>query len=479
VTYADPQNPAFSAVDPAEEQPDAFTLRRIEVLESFTRDLDRNGRVDLRLPFRGGASTVRLGARIRDKEKLRQNTYDFAVPVDAAAFANLTTNGSGDYTVGSNLAGDYRYGVFSSPAFLGSLPVRDPAQFTLEDQPGEYAAGNFDASERVTAGYVQLEQRLSPVIGVIAGLRVENTTVDYTGFQYDLDTDEVTPTSGGQSNADVLPSVSLRWDVDPSTVVRAAWTNTLARPNYFDLVPYREVSLDDNELATGNPDLRTTRSMNLDLMAERYVASVGVVSLGVFYKRITDFIFHFTQFNALDPVSGNTFTQITRPQNGAEATLTGAEFALQRQLDFLPGFLRYAGVYANYTFNASGVSGLDIPGRDLEALPLLGTAKHSGNLSLSFDPPRASLRLAINYQSESLDVGEGGYNEDAFFDRWADRRTDVDLNGSVQVTPNARFFVEANNLTNRPLRFYQGTRGRLMQDEFYNRRIQTGLRLDF
>jgi TonB-dependent receptor len=253
----------------------------------------------------------------------------------------------------------------------------------------------------------------------------------------------------------------------------------LARPNYFDLVPYREISLEDNELSTGNPALKPTRSMNFDLMAERYFESVGLVSAGIFHKRITDFIFGFTQFQEIDPVTGQLFSQISQPRNGAEATLTGFEIAAQRQLDFLPGLLRYLGVYANYTFNDSKASGIEIEGRDTESLPLLGTAKHSGNASFSFDAPRVNLRVAINYQSESLDAGEGGYNEDAFFDRWADRRTDVDLNGSIQLTRSSRWFIEANNLNNRPLRYYQGTRGRLMQDEYYGRRLQTGFKFDF
>jgi len=199
----------------------------------------------------------------------------------------------------------------------------------------------------------------------------------------------------------------------------------------------------------------------------------------VFHKRITDFIFNFTQFQQIDPVTGTLFSQISQPRNGAEAQITGFEAAFQRQLDFLPGVLRYLGVYVNYNFNDSNAEGLDIEGREVESLPLLGTAKHSGNLSLSFDAPRVSLRLAMNYQSESLDAGEGGYNEDAFFDRWSDRRTDIDANASVQITPVARFFIEANNLNNRPLRFYQGDRGRLMQDEFYGRRIQSGFKFDF
>lgn len=477
--YSDEQNPQFTPLDPAFVAPSNFTFRRIEVLDSYTKDEDLNGRVDLLLPFRNARSNVKVGLRYRDKDKLRNNRFDRAAPVNAANFASLTTGENRDYTVSDNLAGNYAYGVFSTPAYLGSLDIYNPAQFTLQDQPGEYAAGNFDATERITAGYAQLEQQLSPAVSVIAGVRVENTSVDYRGFEYDLDTDAVSPTEGSRSYTDVLPSVNLRWDVDARTVVRAAWTNTLARPNYFDLVPYREISLDDNELATGNPNLKTTRSMNLDLMVERYYENVGLVSGGVFYKDISDFIFNFTEFTAVDPVTGQTFNRISQPRNGAAASLLGFEVAVQRQLDFLPGAFRYLGVYANYTFNESSVSGLGIAGRDESDLPLLGTAKHSGNLSLSWDAPRANARIAFNYQSESLDAGEGGYNEEAFFDRWADRRLDIDFNAGATLRQGVRYFLEVNNLNNRPLRFYQGTRGRLMQDEFYGRRIQTGFKIDF
>jgi TonB-dependent receptor len=478
--YSDEQNPQFNATNSAQVAPTAFTFRRIEQLESFTRDLDRNARADLLLPLSTGelGSRLKVGVRYRGKDKNRDNSYNFATPVGGAP-GNLTLLDNADFTTDENLAGNYQYGTFTTPEQLAALNLFDPTQFTLEDQPAEYAAGNFDATETITAGYAQLEQELSRTVSIIAGARVERTEVDYNGFEFDIDDETVSPTTGGQSYTDVLPSVNVRWEAAPGTVVRAAWTNAIARPNYFDLVPYRQISLDDDELAVGNPALRPTKSMNFDLSVERYFESVGLVSVGLFHKEITDFIFNFTEFGATDPVTNRVFSQISRPRNGAEARLTGAEFAVQRQLDFLPGALRYFGIYANYTYNTSSVSGLDIEGRDLEELPLLGTAEHTANASISYDAPRLTFRVALNYQSESLDAGEGGYNEDAFFDRWADSRTDIDANATFLVTPRARFFVEANNLNNRPLRFYQGDRGRLAQDEFYGRRIQAGFKLDF
>ncbi len=477
--YADQQNPSFTALNAAAAAPSAFSLDKIEQLDSYTKDEDRNARIDLMFPLREGENATRLkvGGRYRGKEKLRDNSFFEADPL--TAFGNLTAAGSSDFTTSRNYSGNYQYGVHSTPDFLAGLNLFNPSQFELSDTPDEYVAGNFDATERVTSGYSMIEQRFGPRLSLIAGVRVENTNVDYNGFEFDVDEETSRRTSGSQSYTDVLPSINARWDAAPNTVLRAAWTNSIARPNYFDLVPYREISLEDDELSLGNPNLNPTRSMNFDLMAERYFESVGVFSVGVYHKRITDFVFNLSRFGAVDPVTNREFSQINQPLNGAEAQITGFETAFQRQLDFLPGLLRYVGVYVNYNYNDSNAEGLDLEGRELEELPLLGTAKHSGNLSLSFDAPRVSMRVAFNYQSESLDAGEGGYNEDAFFDRWSDRRTDIDANASVQITPVARFFVEANNLNNRPLRFFQGNRGRLMQDEFYGRRIQTGFKFDF
>jgi len=62
--------------------------------------------------------------------------------------------------------------------------------------------------------------------------------------------------------------------------------------------------------------------------------------------------------------------------------------------------------------------------------------------------------------------------------RYLDRALQVDDNASYAFSPKWRIFFEAINLTNQPLRYYQGTRERSMQSEFYNTRFQFGLKFD-
>jgi outer membrane receptor protein involved in Fe transport len=84
------------------------------------------------------------------------------------------------------------------------------------------------------------------------------------------------------------------------------------------------------------------------------------------------------------------------------------------------------------------------------------------------------LRASLNYASDYIDE----LGSDTFEDRYYDRQTFVDLNGSYAFNPKWRFFFEVNNLTNQPLRYYQGIRARTMQVEYYNVRLNAGVKFD-
>src|SRR5690554_7228223 len=98
----------------------------------------------------------------------------------------------------------------------------------------------------------------------------------------------ITTGSRSERYANVLPSLLLKYNVSDALKLKAAWTNTLSRPRYFDLVPYRQVNYEDMEISVGNSDLEAATSMNLDVMGEWYLSGLGLVSAGAFYKDIKD-----------------------------------------------------------------------------------------------------------------------------------------------------------------------------------------------
>jgi outer membrane receptor protein involved in Fe transport len=76
------------------------------------------------------------------------------------------------------------------------------------------------------------------------------------------------------------------------------------------------------------------------------------------------------------------------------------------------------------------------------------------------------------------DSDDAGYNQDAFYDRYYDKQFFLDFNASYKFTNKLRVFAEANNLTNQPLRYYQGEKSRTAQVEYYGPRLNAGLKFD-
>lgn len=438
-------------------------LNSISEQYSYTEDKDFNGRLDLHLPY-SKQSTLKFGGRFRIKDKFRDNNFFEYEPT--SGFDNLGAIANSDQSDPGFLPGaQYQVGFFATPEFLGGLDLNNPSLFEESDEPGEYVPGNYSATESIFASYIMANHKFSDKFSAIVGLRFEHTDLEYTGNIFDLDEETISKDARENKYSNLLPGVHLKYNFDNNTVLRAAWTNTIARPNYFDLVPYAEFSLQDQELARGNPDLIATTAMNFDLMGERYFKSIGLISLGCFYKNLDNFIYRQTIQNYSDPQFGSDLEYST-PRNGGNATVAGLEVAFQRQI------WKGLGIYTNYTFTQSTTEGIE--GREDDDLSLPGTAEHMFNASLSYETKKLVVRVSLNYASGYIDELGG----ESFEDRFYDKQTFLDVNASYAITPQWHLFAEGNNLTNQPLRFYQGIPSRTMQAEFYNARFNFGLKFD-
>jgi TonB-dependent receptor len=473
--FSDKSAPKITGVSPVSSADFSSDYEFGEITEEFqlTEDIDKNFKVNFTIPLLENEykNSIKIGARYKGKEKMRDNKLYEYEPLDDAFNAN-TLNNLEDFTKDNFLVGDYATGKQVSKEYLGGLDLTNSALF--EESPvAEAEAGDFNATENIVGGYVMLNQNIGSKFSLIAGVRFENTSQEYQGNQYDADEDENTLSEKfSHSYINVLPGLHLKYDFNKTTILRAAWTNTLARPNYFALVPYREITREDNEIAIGNPGLIPTTSMNFDLMFEKYFRTIGILSAGVFYKDIKDFIVTETREDFL--FEGSTWDTYSQPINGGNATIFGFEAAVQRQLDFLPGLWKGFGLYANYTYTTSSVSDFRIEGREDDDISLPGTAEHTVNGSLSYDSKRFSFRTSVNYSTDFVDE----FGDEAFYDRYYDKAIHLDVNANYAITPKFRVYAEANNLLNTPLYYYQGISSRLMQAEYYNVRLQFGVKLD-
>ncbi len=466
-------------------------LQDLTEQNGFTFEEEITGKINFRLPFsviEGQKGRLRFGAKARLKTKERDNDFYSYKPIGS----NMNTMDQTQLVFWSGekfgAGSQYVSGNFVSNQYLGNLDLNNGALFTKAIDPSKFLFANYNAKEKIYAGYFRWDQNITDQLSMIAGVRVENTHTDYTGNVVE-NSKELTDTREIKNEyTNVLPSVAVKYVPVTNMVVRAAYSTALARPSYYKLSPFVGIIPDDRDITAGNPDLKSSFAHNFDVMGEYYFQSVGLFSVGGFYKKINNFIYesrdqNFTaeKFSQMFPdlnntlVAGQSYTLLL-PKNGESVNVYGFELALQRQLDFLPGFLENFGVYVNYTYTKSKANGIyNADGELREGIMLPGTAPHMFNSSLSWENKKFSARISLNHTASYLDELGG----EEFEDRYYDKQTFLDANASYSILSWMRVFAEANNLTNQPLRYYQGTSERTMQMEYYKPRFTLGLKFDF
>ena len=468
-----------------------FVFDKLTEQHDYTQEEEYAAKVNLRMPLsvvREQKGRLRVGLSARWKNKRRSNDFYEYVPTGSMPVLSDMEHVVYDRPL---VQGDrYVPGMFVSSGYIGNVDLYNPSLFTPEADPSEYMAGNYDAGERILAGYLRWDQNITNDLMFIAGVRVENTDLDYRGnYILDEDYDNADERHNRNNYTNVLPGLTLKYDLNDRTVLRAAFTTALARPNYYALVPYVDIQREKREITAGNPNLKATYSYNFDLLGEYYSKSVGIVSGGLFYKRLDNFIFNYLDIDytaekfAADfpgftnPIGEGEVWEYLRPMNGRSVDMFGFEVALQRKLDFLPGrFLRNFGVMLNYTFTHSVTRGIyNEDGEERTNVSLPGTAPHMVNASLSWENCRLSVRVSLNYTAGYLDE----VASEAFGDRYYDGQLFLDANASYRFGKYVRVFFEANNLTNQPLRYYQGIRSRMAQLEYYKGTFNLGVKIDF
>ncbi len=455
---------------------DKFALKELTQQQQEIVEQDYKASIDLQTDI-ANHSKLKFGAKYVIKDKRREIDFYEYTPIDEEGFlADALAHATNQNTDRFMPSDKYQPGTFVDKSFVGSLDLDNESIFEKE-QIAEELAGNYEAREEVASVYARVDSRLSDNLDFMGGLRMEHTALRYTGRIYDSENETVTPTETQRSNyTNFLPSILLKWEPRKDFLVRMGYNISLARPKYSALVPGMNVDRGDNEISVGNPGLKATTSHNIDLNAEYYWKSIGLVSAGVFYKQINGFIVDEVLFNK--EYEGNVWTRFTQPKNAGNANIAGLELAWQRDFGFLSPALKCFGFYGTYTYTYSRVTDFNFEGRENEkGLSLPGSPAHTANASLFFEKWGLSARLSYNYASAFID--EMGAS--AFYDRYYDAVSYLDLNLAYTFGRETKFtiFADCTNLLNQPLRYYQGSKERTMQAEYYGVKFNCGLKINF
>ena len=177
------------------------------------------------------------------------------------------------YWDGKNWSPNNKYipGYFASKQLLGNLDLYNTGMFSSESNPAKYLGVNYKAKEQIYAGYIRWDQNITDNFSFIAGLRLENTHTEYTGNITKTEDDDVMLEGERKIKNDYtnyLPSITFKYTPTDDMVLRAAYTTSLARPGYYNLSPFVNITPgEDAQIDAGNPDLKASYAHNFDVLS--------------------------------------------------------------------------------------------------------------------------------------------------------------------------------------------------------------------
>ena len=477
IDFSDPQFPDWQQTNADEVDrmdPAVYELQSFDWRHRTANDMNTVVAANFKFPLNISniSSEVKFGGKLRMKEKDRKDTrIGYGWDGDDLTMENYATvqrekNFLQDhYVFGPTVDYDKTWQLFENNRGTSNLEEEED----IWDSRGQ----TYNAKEDIYAGYAMLTMNWSELM-ILAGGRYESTKNDYQGtlLLYDDSGDfsSASPVNDERTTDFFMPMLHAKWQVQRMTNLRIAFTRTMARPNYWDLVPYLSIDPDREELRSGNPELEVTSSMNYDLMAEHYFVGVGVLSGGFFYKALDNIIFESTR-----DIEGGDFDgyEIEQAVNGGKATLYGFELNWQQQLNFLPGMWAGFGIYANYT-KTWAESDLVKDFREGEKF-LPGQAGDIGNLAISYEWGGLTSRISVMHQSKYL-IEVGG-EADGSEDIWLDNFTTMDISAAYEIIPELDIFAEFVNILDAPDVEYIGISDRPTLQEYQDWWMRAGVKL--
>lgn len=322
------------------------------------------------------------------------------------------------------------------------------------------------------------------------------------------------PAEGAHEYEVWLPNLNLNYEINDEFTARFAASKTMTRPNIDSLRPGFSISETGwgdpqtrlNNVQLFNTNLNPLESINIDVSLEWYFQKDALLSVGLFYKDITDLEESEEQNVFLSDVrtavqngesvdasnlilSGDQITldncyaeilgewqieynrafveqmlfgndpsalcaqfRASQVRNAAGAEIQGAEIQYVQNFSNLPGIWGGLGISANYTYQDSSfeaeVSDL-APGAVLPSFQIDRTPEHSYNVTGYWQQDGHQVRLAYGGASDVL--LQRAFQKGSL---WEEGRETLDFSAAYQLSDNFSLTFDASNLLDQSYRTY-------------------------
>ena len=441
-----------------------FAMDEIAYENNLAEDEELSFKVDFSKDFvwQNNNGQFKFGFKHQSREKFNDadvTIYDGGFDdIMAQQFATATPN----YNIGN-------FGPGISQSSLKDYVLTNRADFDVDQLKStiDSKGNSFESNEDVSAAYAMVTLDIDKW-RIITGVRYESTRFDTQGNKVELVADEInddeqvliSPWQVKKDYEHLLPSINVKYSASDKLLARFAFTQTIARPTFGDSAAFQiiesEITEDDGNIKTerkaevGNPDLAPYESDNIDLSVEYYPGHIGVLSAGLFYKDIDNYI---VQAEVQNNGQWPGFEEVIQPINGGSASLTGLELSWTK--NFQSGLF----VSANGTFVDTD-----------DKLP--NQADTVANFMFGFENNKFSARLSTTYKSESFQFTDN--NSDVT----EDKHSQIDFSAKYYIDDTMQIYFNAVNLTDEPYYLYHGNEKYNYQYEEYGSSFELGFTIN-
>lgn len=381
-------------------------------------EVDQNYIANFTLPFNQGTkkeSQIAFGGSYVQKDReMYEKRYSF-IPQDLDFNGNST-----EYFANDNMV---------------VLPG-DHFQYLRDDTE---LRNSYIATEKDVAAYAMVDWKVTQKIKIVTGLRMETTNI----LTQSLDPNQA---EGKLNIVDYLPSFNISYALTEKMNIKAAITQSLARPTFRELAPFTNYDFEDGFTYVGNPELERALIDNIDLRWELFPKSGEIFSVSGFYKSFDSPI-----EKVINPEAANV--EITW-SNVELAMLYGIEFEARKNLGFISPKFQYFNLGANVTLVKSETS---ISEGELEQIraqdpsspdtrPMFGQAPYVVNAFLNYENPVLGMEanLTYNVSGPKLILVIQGATPDIYQQAF----NSLNFNISKSIGKHFRMGISATNILN-------------------------------
>ncbi|HRI78599.1 MAG TPA: TonB-dependent receptor [Cyclobacteriaceae bacterium] len=310
---------------------------------------------------------------------------------------------------------------------------------------------SYTASNDLFAFYFMGSLPIGDKFVLDAGVRQENNLQQLHSF----DDFKNEPAEVHNQINRLLPSANLSYNFTDKMLVRAAYGETLNRPEFRELAPFSFYDFNFNFIYFGDKNLKTASIKNIDLRWEFYPSKGELITIGGFYKDFTNPIVSIVDANS----PGGGVKNVTYT-NGDYAKVYGVEVEIKKSLNGLTSSRILDNI--NLMFNATLIkSTLKIP--DVYALnrsseqPLQGQAPYVINTAIYYTSPNSGWQINALYNVVGKNIAFVGNNY--YPDVYVMPRNIIDITFNKRLGERFDLKGGISDILNQPFQFLQDGNG--------------------